>query len=134
MDLNIPSCFQVSYMTKMETTSPLPPSPSSDWTLVISIRIVSTPFNRVFCIYLWPKCRPCFSTHEQRSTIVGSGECTRVQVSVRILPEARGWQCVLCNQHIQRRDVKMHLQVHNRGEILRNMNNVCFLNIIIILK
>ena len=56
-----------------------------------------------------------FRALEQRSAHVASCECTRVQHSVRLLPEGRGWQGVLCNQHIQRRDVNMHMRAHSRG-------------------
>ena len=82
------------------------------------------PIQQRIRIYPCPKCRRGFRAPEQRSTHVASGECTRVQRSVRLLPEGRGWQCVLCNQNIQRRDVKMHLRAHNRGELPGNMNNV----------
>ena len=82
------------------------------------------PIQQRIRIYPCPKCRRGFRAPEQRSAHVASGECTRVQRSVRLLPEGRGWQCILCNQHIQRRDVKMHLRAHNRGEIPGNMNNV----------
>ena len=110
-------------------------SPSMHWTQLrrrLRLRLcaakltISKYLTSVFCIYPCPKCRLGFCTHEYRWAKVGSDKCTRVQVSVQLLPEARGWQCVLCNRHIKRRDVKMHLRVHNRGEIPGNMNNVWF--------
>ena len=48
------------------------------------------PIQHRIRIYPCHKCRRGFPAPEQRLTHVGSGECTRVEQSVQLLPEGRG--------------------------------------------
>ena len=82
------------------------------------------PVQQRIRLYPCPMCPRGFRAPELRSAHLASGECVRVRMAVRVVSGGHGWECVVCKQQFQRRDIKEHLRAHDRGEFPGDTNNV----------